>query len=126
MAEIADPKKDFDAGALLQEHHKGISTLEDKVSTLEQKLKNPELLAKTLEDAAEDSKRLDKLFAKIFCDMLRSDKEVAATIQEKINAMDRDATRVFWKRFGGWVVGTIGALVVGLLGGIIDHYFFKK
>src|ERR1039458_5169857 len=126
MAEIVDPRKDLDANALLQEHGKGISSLDDRVGALEKKLSNPELLAKTLEEAASDSKKLDKLFSKLFCDMMKNDETVKSAITEKIAAMDRDAVKAFWTRFGRWVLATIGGLFAALLGGLIDHYVLKK
>ena len=125
MTEI-DPRKDFDPDKLLQDHHKDISSLTDRVLALEQKLSSPEQLAQTLEAASSDSKKLDKLFSKLFCDMMKNDESVKSAVTEKIAAMDRDAVKAFWTRFGRWVLATIGALFAGLLGGLIDHYVLKK
>ena len=130
MRELDDPKNDFDAGALLQEHHKGISTLEDKVAALEQKLKNPELFAKTLEDAAADSKRLDKLFSKLFCAMMKSDEEVKTALVEKINALDRNQVNAVMKKFGGKIGFAIWSILLivltALLTGWFEHHFGGK
>jgi len=93
-------KKDFDADKLLQDHGKDISSLTDRVASLEQKLSNPEQLALTLEAASSDSKKLDKLFSKLFCNMMRNDDDVKASMQEKMNVLDRDAVRAVVKKFG--------------------------
>src|SRR5665213_2983455 len=98
MSEI-DPRKDFDPDKLLQDHHKDISSLTDRVLALEQKLSNPEQLAQTLEAASSDSKKLDKLFSKLFCDMMKNDDAVKASFAEKINAVDRDAVNAVLKKF---------------------------
>jgi BMFP domain-containing protein YqiC len=118
-------KKDFDPDKLLQDHGKDISSLGDRVAALEQKLTNPEQLATTLEAATSDSKKLDKLFSKLFCDMMKNDKEVTASIQEKIHAMDRDSAKVFWKKFGGKVAAAVGAIIMLIVGALIDHYLKK-
>src|ERR1700679_1201207 len=94
-------KKDFDPDKLLQDHGKDISSLTDRVASLEQKLSNPEQLALTLEAASSDSKKLDKLFSKLFCNMMKNDDEVKASLVEKINALDRAEVNAFMKKFGG-------------------------
>jgi BMFP domain-containing protein YqiC len=130
MAEIDDPRKDFDASALLQEHGKGISSLDDRVGALEKKLSNPELLAKTLEEAASDSKRLDKLFSKIFCDMMKNDTEVKTSVEDKINALDRSSVKSAIRKFGGLVgfaVWSVFLIVLtALLTALFEHHIGGK
>lgn len=125
MAEIDDPRKDFDANALLQEHHKGISSLEDRVGVLEKKLSNPELLAKTLEEAASDSKRLDKLFSKLFCDMMKNDDDVKTSIKDKMDTVDRDAVNALLKKLGGKVALAVWTGLTLVFGAWLDHKFGK-
>ncbi len=127
MADPYDPKKDFNPIELsIQAHGEGISSLENRVTALEQTLKDPKLLAKTLEDAVEESTRLKKLFSKVFCDMMKDDKEVTASIQDKINAMDRESAKVFWKKFGGKIGIGIWTLIVAGFSGWIVYMFLKK
>jgi len=124
--EDQDPlKKDFDTGALLQEHHKGISTLEDKVAALEKKLNEPKQLAKTLEDAADDSKGLEKLFSKIFCEMMKKDDAVKAAIKEKMESVDRDEVNALLKKFGGKIIWVIWTAATIIFGAWIGHKFGK-
>ncbi len=124
MAEL-DPKKDFDTGALLTEHHKGISTLEDKVAALEKKLNEPKQLAKTLEDAADDSKGLEKLFSKIFCEMMQKDDAVKAAIKEKMETIDRDEVNALLKKFGGKVAFVLWTAMTIIFGAWVGHKLFK-
>jgi len=125
MPTATDPKKDFNAGALLQEHGKGISSLEDRVDALEKKLSNPELLAKTLEDASSDSKRLDKLFSKLFCDMLKNDDDVKSSFAEKLNSVDRDAVSSNLKKFGGLVGFGLWTVAIIIVTAWAEHHFGK-
>jgi hypothetical protein len=58
--------------------------------------------------------------------MMKNDTDVTASIQNKINAMDRESANVFWKKFGGKAVNIIGAILLLIIGGLIDHYLGKK
>lgn len=129
MAEI-DPIKDFEADKLLQSHDKDISSLVDRVSAVEQKLSNPEQLAQTLEAATSDSKKLDRLFSKLFCNMMKNDDDVKTAVHEKINALDRRAAYSTIKKFGGkmgfaaWSIFLI--VVTALLTAWFEHQFGGK
>lgn len=96
-----DAKKDFDADKLLQEHVKDISSLSERVAALEGKLDKPEQLAATLEAATSDSKKLDKLFSKLFCDMMDKDPDVKKAVENKLDSIDRAAVNSVMKKFGG-------------------------
>jgi hypothetical protein len=120
MAEI-DPKKDFEADKLLQSHDKDISSLVDRVSVVEQKLNNPEQLALTLETATSDSKKLDKLFSKLFCDMMKNDSEVKAAVQDKINTLDRSSVKSTIKKFGGLVGFAVWSILLAGIAAWLGH-----
>jgi hypothetical protein len=119
-------KKDFDADKLLQDHGKDISSLTDRVASLEQKLSNPEQLALTLEAASSDSKKLDKLFSKLFCNMMRNDDDVKASMQEKMNVLDRDAVRAVVKKFGGKIGFAIWTVAIIVITAWVEHKFGKQ
>ena len=118
-------KKDFDPDKLLQDHGKDISSLTDRVASLEQKLSNPEQLALTLEAASSDSKKLDKLFSKLFCNMMKNDDEVKASLVEKINALDRAEVNAFMKKFGGKIAFLVWTVGIMLLSAWVGHKFGK-
>jgi hypothetical protein len=121
MPEVTSQIRDFDPDKLLQDHGKDISSLSDRVAAVENKLANPEQLALTLETASSDSKKLDKLFSKLFCDMMKSDAAVRASIEERINAIDRNATREVMKKFGGKIAIAAWSLVVAAISAWIGH-----
>lgn len=121
MSEIEAVKKDFDADKLLQDHGKDISSLTDRVAALEQKLSNPEQLALTLEAASSDSKKLDKLFSKLFCNMMKNDDEVRVSLQDKINALDRSVAKSMMKKFGGMVGFAVWSIVLAAIAAWLGH-----
>lgn len=125
MAEI-DPKKDFEADKLLQSHDKDISSLVDRVSAIEQKLSNPEQLAQTLEAATSDSKKLDKLFSKLFCNMMKSDDDVRASVQEKMNALDREAANSVMKKFGGKIGFAVWSIFLIIITASLTAWFERQ
>jgi hypothetical protein len=110
----------------LQDHGKDISSLTDRVASLEQKLSNPEQLALTLEAASSDSKKLDKLFSKLFCNMMRNDDDVKASMQEKMNVLDRDAVRAVVKKFGGKIGSAIWTVAIIVITAWVEHKFGKQ
>ena len=126
MAEPQDATKDFNALELsVQAHGEGITSLGSKVTALENKLNTPELLAKTLEDASKDSKKLDTLFSKLFCDLLKKDENVKICISEHMNEIDR----AFWKRFrgrAGFAAWSIFLVVVSVIGTAWAVHHFGK
>jgi predicted ribosome quality control (RQC) complex YloA/Tae2 family protein len=124
MTEI-DPKKDFDPDKLLQDHHKDISSLIDRVLVLEQKLSNPEQLAQTLEAASSDSKKLDKLFSKLFCNMMKNDDDVKASLVDKINTLDRAEVNSLLKKFGGKAAFVVWTITTMILAAWIGHKIGK-
>ena len=126
MADTSDAKNDFNPIELsIQAHDRGISSLSDRVAALEQNLKDPKLLAKTMEDAAEESTRLKRLFSKVFCDMMRNDDDVKTSIVQKMDEIDR----VYWKRFRGksgfaaWSIFLV--VLTAIMTALADHYFKK-
>lgn len=92
---------------------------------MEKKLSSPELLAKTLEEAAADSKRLDKLFSKIFCTMMKNDDDVKTSIKDKMDAIDRDAVNALLKKLGGKVALVIWTCLTLIFGAWVEHKFGK-
>ncbi len=117
-------QQDFDADALapsVEQHSKDISDLTIRVDSVEQRLK-PEGMAALLEAAVYDSKKLDKLFSRMFCDMLNRDDDVQTAMASHILKTDRAATSVFVKRagFAGWsaLIFLLGLLVEAL----VRHY----
>ncbi len=125
MDELEALKKDFDPDKLLQEHDKGISSLGERVAVLEQKLSNPEQLARTIEAATQDSKRLDKLFSNIFCDMMSNDHAVKQSLQKKIDSLDRSAASATIKKFGGKIGFAVWSILLILITAWIG-YILKK
>lgn len=122
-----DQKKDFEADKLLQSHDTTITSLVDRVCVIEQKLSNPEQLAQTLEAATADSKKLDKLFSSLFCNMMKNDESVKAAIVEKMASVDRDAVNSFIKKFGGKLgIGVWTLFVAGITAWVTawaEHHF---
>jgi hypothetical protein len=123
MPEPAERTKDFDADKLLQDHGKDISSLTDRVVSLEQKLSNPEQLALTLEAASSDSKKLDKLFSRLFCNMMKNDDDVRASVQEKMNALDRSTVKSTIKKFGGLVGFAVWSILLAAIAAWLGHIF---
>jgi hypothetical protein len=125
MAEIEPQKRDFEPDKLLADHGKDISSLGERVLALEQKLTNPEQLANALEAASSDSKKLDKLFSKLFCNMMRNDDDVRASMQEKMNALDRDAARSVMKKFGGKLGFAAWSILLAAIAAWLGHILKK-
>ncbi len=126
MADSQDAKTDFNAIELsVQAHGQGISSLGDRVTALEQNFKDPKILAKTLEEAAEESTRLKKLFSKIFCDMMKDDDAVKTSIKDRMETIDRDQVNAQLKKIGGKAIAVIWTVVTIALGAWLDHKFGK-
>ena len=93
---------------------------EGRLTAIENKLK-PEQIATILEIASNDSKKLNKLFAKLFCEMIKEDKEIRALLKELIEGTDRDAIMLFWKKFGF----AIWSSILFVLGSIVTAIVFR-
>ena len=110
-------KNDFDEDLIAQtteQHGKDISGITDRLTALESKLK-PDQIALLLESAEVDSKKLDALFSKLFCNMLKKDPDVQVAITNHLNNVDRDSLRSFLKKFGS----TVGAILLVILGAVL-------
>ncbi len=121
-----DPKKDFVADQLLQTHETTIGNLVDRVTLIEDKLKNPEQLAILLESASSDSRRMDRVFSRIFCNMMKGDDDVRKSIEDKIAAIDRAKVKALLSKFGGMAGFAIWSLFLvvftAAVTALIDHY----
>jgi hypothetical protein len=116
-------KTDFDADKLAEtaeQHGKDIFDLSERVAALEASLK-PDKLALLLDSAADDSKKLDKLFSRLFCEMMEKDGNVKKAISEHIKTADRSVVYSTLKRWGG--IATGGLLFV--LGIVVDSLIRK-
>ncbi len=91
-----------------------VNALDERLIALEQKLSDPKQFATVFETAASDSKSLDKLFSKLFCDMMKNDPDVKAAVQVHVQQTDRDAVHSILKKWGG-TMWTVFVLVVGLV-----------
>jgi hypothetical protein len=121
---VEKKKNDFDAETITQateQHGKDITGITDRLTTLENKLK-PDQIAIALESASDDSKKLNKLFAKLFCEMVKDDKDVKSAVGNMINEADRGAVRSFWKKFGFATWSAIIFIVGVLFTAIISHF----
>ena len=119
-------KTDFDKDKLAQDteqHGKDISGLDERVSSLEEKLK-PEQISFVLEEASKDSKKLDVLFSKLFCYMMEKDEKVKKAVSEHIKKSDRSAVFSMLKKWGGFVGGGI-LYILGLLTKMAVDYFLN-
>lgn len=96
-----------------EQHGKDISDLDIRLKAMEVKLE-PAQIAITLETASADSKKLTKLFSKLFCEMLTDDKDVKAAIEGKMNETDRHFVYGNLKRWGK----VIGAIVIFIFGAV--------
>ncbi|OGI58001.1 hypothetical protein A3C60_02260 [Candidatus Nomurabacteria bacterium RIFCSPHIGHO2_02_FULL_37_45] len=107
-------KNDFDEDKITQrteQHDKDISGITDRLSALENKLK-PDQVALLLESAEADSKKLDTLFSKLFCNMLDKDPNVKIAITNRLKTVDRDSVKSFWKKFG-FTIWSIALIILG-------------
>ncbi len=98
-----------------EQHEKSISEFNTRISDLENKLSNPEQLANVIETATKDSKKLDKIFSSIFCEMINKDEDVKNAIKGRIDNIDRGAVFSILKKWGEFVYAviliTIGAII---------------
>ena len=121
-------RQDFDPEALAQnaeQHGKDISSLVDRVSVLEDTLNKPEQLAATLEVATSDSKKLDRLFSKLFCDLMEKDEAVKEAITQRMKKTDRDSVTSTLKKWGGLVTGAT-LFVLGVFAKAIIELIISK
>jgi len=119
---------DFDAVELTtqtKQHGEDITGLSGRVKVLEDKLGSPAAIAGLLEYASDDSKKLDKLFASVFCSLLKDEKTnpaVREAIEDIVNKSDRKQAFHLMKKWGGvlWsglmvVLGVVLSLLVDLI-----------
>jgi|SRR3989344_5387692 len=95
-----------------------VNALEERVIVLEAKLSDPKQLSVVLETAATDSKSLDKLFSKIFCDMMDKDEDVKKSIEKHVASVDRNVL----KRFGGKIALAIWSIALLILGSYLRKW----
>ena len=128
MATSSSKKQDFDPEALAQtteQHGKDISGHDERIESLENIFKNPEQFAKAFEAVSSDSKKLDKLFSKLFCDMMEKDEDVKAAVTRTMNRTDRSAVFSTLKKWGGFI--TAGVIyILGVLTRALIDWITKK
>lgn len=123
---MAERKSDFDKDALAQtteQHGKDISELADRVSVLENTLK-PAQLALLLDSAADDSKKLDKLFSRLFCDMMEKDENVKTSIATHIGKVDRSVIKRFWGKIG-FATWSVVIFILGIVATAVIKKFIR-
>lgn len=128
---MAPPKKeetDFKASDLLatqKEQGDTLSDLSERLERLESYLDTPQKLAEFFEQSSKDSRRLDGVFADMFCRFMRENAEVKAELEERIEAVDR---QFFYKTFKKvsfalyTVAVVVGTLVVQVVGQLITQW----
>jgi hypothetical protein len=120
----SDPSDNFDASELIasrDSHEKGISELNERVTSMESKLKTPQDLATFFEGASKDSRVLDGVFASMFCRFMKENDQVREAVDKRMEEVDRKFIHKFMKR--GWIVlYTIGVFVVSKLSDALGEY----
>jgi hypothetical protein len=117
---------DFDPGKIataVSKHDTDIIEVKLRLDTLEQKFE-PAQIAAVLEGATEDSKKIDKLFSRLFCEMLQNDPDVKKSIGDHIRSSDRSMVYGTLKKWGGFV-GAGLLFVAGLLTKAAIDYFMQ-
>jgi len=119
-----DGNKDFKPEELTkatEQHGKDISDLTNRVTAIEENLK-PANLALTLENACDDSKKMDKLFSKLFCDMMDKDESVKTAVAKRMQTTDRNAVFSIFKKWGLLIGGAILYILGILTNAVINHF----
>lgn len=125
MAKI--PNNDFNEQELtitIGKHDEELISVKKRLDSLEEKFK-PEKIADIIEEASKDSKKLDKIFSKLFCEMMYKDDDVKKTVSEHIKIADRSIVFSTLKKWG--LFATYGILyVLGILTTAMINFFFNK
>jgi len=80
-------------------HQENISELTDRIRKIEQLLDTPIKMADFFDEKSKDSRRVDEVFAKMFCRFIKDNEEVKAALCDKIQQMDRNFFFKSFKRF---------------------------
>lgn len=124
-------KQDFDPVALTkatEQHEENITDHAERIEAIEKRLSTPTEIAALLETASDDSKKLDKLFAKIFTSMLQDEscnKDIRESITNIVNKTDRNVYYLTLRRWGK-IIGAVSLFFLGIIATLITDWARKK
>lgn len=110
------PTTDFNATDIaktVNKHDAEFIDVKARIDSIELKIK-PEGIAIVLEEASKDSKKLDRLFSSLFCEMFKNDKAVQIAVGDMLKQADRDAVFSIIKMWGG-LIGKGLIFILGIL-----------
>jgi hypothetical protein len=102
----------------IEQYGKQIEALRHDLDDHKTQWGTPEEIAKRLTEAQNDSKKMDKFLADIFCSMIKNDPDVRACVEQMVNDTDRKfffSTMKKWGKFIGGTVLFLGGYVVNIL-----------
>ena len=108
-------KDDFDPSELLAvhgKHEKDITDLNGRLAKIEGHLQTPQAVAEFFTESTRDSRKLDGVFAEMFCRFMKEHEGVDDAVTKKVEDIDRNFVRKCFKRF--WVfIGTGLVFIAG-------------
>jgi hypothetical protein len=128
----SEKDSDFDPSQLLHshgEHEKNISDLTSRMAKVEGRMDTPQALADFLEESARDSRKLEGVFAEMFCRFMEENPKVQECVKKRMEEVDRNYFFKTFKRTWFWfysVVVAVGAIIIkellGWLLALIPHH----
>lgn len=113
-------KNDFDPNQLVK-LNEDLSGLVGRIESLESKFGSHEQIADTLCETTDKASRMKSMLAKAFIDFVQHDHDAKKALKNIVDEADRDAFRLFIKKFG-IAVWSIFLIIVSVL---ITKYFSK-
>ena len=109
---------DFNTAELLAQqeaHEQNICDLQSRIEKLENCFGTPQKMADFFQDATEDSRKLDGVFAQMFCRFMKEHEDVQTELRQRLHEADRHYVLEKFKRWGGLFKSAV-LIAVGAIG----------
>lgn len=122
MATKIKNQNDFKPDELIKasaDHEKTLGELSTSVKKLEKRMGDSAALATSFKEAFENDKKMDAVLKDLLCELIQSDEKLKEAVKVAVKKIDRDWWGKAWKT----TFGAVGALLLVVLGAIMQAWF---
>jgi hypothetical protein len=99
-----------------------IAPIVKRITALENRVKDHTSLAKSFKEAFENDKNMDKVLVTLLVELIQKDDDFKKAVEKAVRKSDREWLNARLKSIWAFVI----AVLLLIIGAVLDHYLVKK